>query len=286
VYIPTAAAFAGVFRPVRRAVWRLALLCASTALVGLLGSIASPWWQFEIFLILMIGTANVHFMRVRDMNLELQRRKEENENLARVAERERIARDLHDVLGHTLSLIVLKAELASKLAERDPARAAREVRDVEGVARKALAEVRETVRGYRPTLADEVARGRSLLEAAGIRADVAADGVSLDAARDETLAFVLREAVTNTVRHSGAAACRIRVRQSPRDAILTVEDDGRGGAAREGNGLRGMRERLEAFGGTLSVDGRRGLRLTATIPVAGETAAEPPEPTAVRREVG
>jgi two-component system sensor histidine kinase DesK len=194
-----------------------------------------------------------------------------------VAERERIARDLHDVLGHTLSLIVLKAELASRLAGRDPERAAAEIRDVERVSRKALAEVREAIRGYHATLEDEVARAGSLLRAAGIHAGLAVQLPPLDRAREEAVALALREAVTNVVRHSGATTCAVRLSASGDACTLAVEDDGRGGIAAEGHGLRGMRERVEALGGTVRWACRRGTTLTVTLPrgEGGEPALPP-----------
>jgi two-component system, NarL family, sensor histidine kinase DesK len=224
---------------------------------------------------------NLHFYQVGRANARLRLAQQEIEHLATVAERERIARDLHDVLGHTLSLVILKSELASKLAERDPQRAVKEIRDVERVARKALGEVREAIRGYRPTLEDEVSRARSLLEAAGIRSDVAVALRGLDRSRDEVLAFVLREAITNTVRHASATTCRVIGEDSEGTYRLTVQDDGRGGIVREGNGLRGMRERLELLGGAIAYDGTRGMRLTATVP-----RAEPSEARDVAWRVG
>jgi two-component system sensor histidine kinase DesK len=218
----------------------------------------------------LIGGVNLHFAQVGRANARVQRAESEIGRLAAVAERERIARDLHDVLGHTLSLIVLKSELAAKLAERDPTRAAREIREVEQVSRAALAEVREAIRGYRATLDDEAARARRLLDAAGIRAEVAIGERPPDRARDEALALVLRETVTNVVRHSGATVCRVAAACADGACTLTVADDGRGGgrggAVHEGGGLRGVRERVEALGGRVACDGARGMRVTVTIP--------------------
>src|SRR5262245_47478391 len=121
----------------------------------------SYFWISSVALAPLIGAINLHFARVGRTQRKLKLAQDEVQHLAAVAERERIARDLHDVLGHTLSLIILKSELAGKLADRDPARAAREIRDVEKVARQALQDVREAIHGYRATLADEVARAQS-----------------------------------------------------------------------------------------------------------------------------
>jgi two-component system sensor histidine kinase DesK len=231
----------------------------------------------------LIGAVSFHRAQVGRSTETLRRAHDEIEHLAAVAERERIARDLHDVLGHTLSLIVLKAELAAKLAERDPARAQVEIRDVEAVSRRALKEVREAIRGYRPTLVDELARARALLDTAHIGATIETtiDPADLKAraGAEEVMALALREAVTNVVRHSGASRATIRAwREAPSgSAVLEVADDGRGAGAREGIGLRGMRERVESLDGSLTArsmtaSSQQGTRLTITIPLASVPA--------------
>jgi two-component system sensor histidine kinase DesK len=226
-------------------------------------------------LAVIIGAANVQQAQVRRANEGLLLAREQVQRLAAVAERERIARDLHDILGHTLSLIVLKSELAAKLAPRDAARAALEMRDVEEVSRKALQQVREAIRGYRATLPDEVAQSHTLLDAAGIRSAFHTEPAELDRAVEEALALALREAVTNVVRHSRAQSCRVSLRMKGGWCMLEVEDDGRGGDAPEGSGLRGMRERVAALDG-LVVRARgaegRGTRLEVMVP------ARQPEP--------
>ncbi|HVG43931.1 MAG TPA: sensor histidine kinase [Longimicrobium sp.] len=238
------------------------------------------FWLCALVFTPLVGAVNLQAAESARANARLRLAQEEVEHLATVAERERIGRDLHDVLGHTLSLIVLKAELASKLAEIDPARAAREIRDVEQVSRKALAEVREAIRGYRGTLDDEIARARSLLRAAGIQGELAVQLPPMDRAREEALALALREAVTNTVRHSGATLCRVRVAAEGGACTLTVSDDGRGGIAAEGHGLRGMRERVEALGGSVEWSRGRGATLRVVVP-AGDAAREPPPAAAL-----
>jgi two-component system sensor histidine kinase DesK len=216
----------------------------------------------------LVGVINLNAAQVARTNARLRLAQDEVRHLAAVAERERIARDLHDVLGHTLSLIVLKSELASRLAGRDPERAAREIRDVEQVSRTALAEVREAIRGYRGTLEDEIARAGSLLRAAGIHAELAVQLLPMDRAAEEALALALREAVTNTVRHAGASACTVRVGAADGVCTLVVRDDGRGGIRAEGSGLRGMRERVESLGGRVEWVCRGGTTLTVRVPVA------------------
>jgi two-component system sensor histidine kinase DesK len=193
---------------------------------------------------------------------------EEIEHLAKVAERERIARDLHDVLGHTLSLIILKSELASKLADRDPARAREEIRDVERISREALSEVRQAVRGYRAGLQQELDGAAAMLRAASIALTTQFEPVPLAAGQEAILALALREAVTNVVRHSEASHCSISLGRVGDDVRLVVSDDGNGGVQQDGAGISGMRERIMTLGGRVVRDGSHGTTLSVTLPLA------------------
>lgn len=256
VFIVYAACFAGQVEDTRTA--RRMLI--AIALIGLATSwaISAPmyFWLSAVILAPLFGAVLMHFAQAQRAERKLVLAREEIEHLATVAERERIARDLHDVLGHTLSLVVLKAELAGKLIARDAERASAEMRDVEQVARRALQDVRETIRGYRATLPAELENARAILDAAGIGCDVEAAPIAVGRVVEEALALALREAVTNVVRHAGASSCRIVVAADDVACTLAVEDDGGGGSMREGAGLRGMRERVQALGG--SVDRRAG----------------------------
>ncbi len=184
-------------------------------------------------------------------NSELREAREELATMAVTAERERMARDLHDVLGHSLTTITVKAGLARRLLERDePARAAAEVADVERLGRQALADVRATVSANRVTsLAAELAGAREALRAAEITADLPSAVDDVPTERQQPFAYVVREGVTNVIRHSGAGTCTIRL--AP-DSVEVV-DDGVGGptGAPPGNGISGLRERLAAVGGTV-----------------------------------
>jgi len=218
-----------------------------------------PNTYVAVFLMLIIGTGNTFFAEQRRADCRLREAQAENLALAAVAERERIARDLHDVLGHTLSVIVLKAELAGRLMERDPKRAAAEIADVESTARTALAEVREAIGGYRTKgLAAELAMARRTLDAAGVALTYEADELvsksSLPATEETVLSLAVREAVTNIVRHAEATHCRMRL-ATTEDGFhaLLVEDNGCHAVTQEGNGLRGMRERVQALGGRFSL---------------------------------
>jgi two-component system sensor histidine kinase DesK len=202
----------------------------------------------------------------------LLRAQEQIGHLAKVAERERIARDLHDVLGHTLSVVVLKSELAGKLIGSDVERARREIGEVEQIARSALSEVREAIRGYRTEgIAAEIARARRALEAAGVQLEWRAESIRLEGATESVLSLVLREAVTNILRHAGATSCRLELTTDGRGTRLSMQDNGRGAAEYNGHGLRGMRERVEAVGGRLQIDSRQGTHLTVDIPAAAST---------------
>jgi two-component system sensor histidine kinase DesK len=193
---------------------------------------------------------------------------EEVEHLAKVAERERIARDLHDVLGHTLSVIVLKSELASKLAERDPARAVQEIKDVERISREALAQVRSTVRGYHSlSLHAEAEQATATLKAAGVKVECSFALANIPASHEGVLALALREAVTNVIRHAKANCCALRLRPVDGGCELEIKDDGCGRMSPEGIGLTGMRHRVEALGGKLERDVNSGTRLVITLPV-------------------
>jgi two-component system, NarL family, sensor histidine kinase DesK len=219
----------------------------------------------------IIGAGNTFFAERNRMNRKLSRANEEIEHLAKVAERERIARDLHDVLGHTLSVITLKSELAGKLIDRDPQRAGKEIREVEEISRQALSEVRDAIRGYRSQgLAAELAQAKTTLETAGLTVQCdAATTVKLPAIQESVLSLAVREAVTNVVRHAKAHSCRMRVEQQNGSCRLEIHDDGLGSSNGEGNGLRGMRERVEMLGGTLQRACDAGTTLTITLPLKG-----------------
>ncbi|MFL6247030.1 MAG: sensor histidine kinase [Thermoanaerobaculia bacterium] len=231
--------------------------------------------SWPVVFVLIVGGINIHYREVGRTNARLRLAQDEVEHMAKLAERERIARDLHDLLGHTLSLVILKSELASKLAERDPERSRDEIRDVERIAREALAEVRAAVSGYRTSgLAAEVQRARNTLATAGVRLD--ADGTSrkLPPAQEAVLCLALREAVTNIVRHSGARNARLTIDANDTSCTLSIADDGRGGNAPFGSGLSGMRERVDLLGGTLTRTGSNGTTLTVTLPLANLSMRE------------
>ena len=219
---------------------------------------------------LPVGVGAVMDARLRRSRQELMRKQEEVEHMATIAERERISRDLHDLLGHSLSLIALKAELARKLVRRDVEACAREVGDIELSARQALAEVRAAVTGYRERgLASALASARASLAAAEVRLEENVERIELAPAAENVVALALREAITNVVRHAGASRCSVSLSLEQGVAVLRILDDGKARSEaeiRHGNGLCGMRERVASVGGRLAVRAHAGLELELRIP--------------------
>jgi two-component system sensor histidine kinase DesK len=266
IYVSAAA---GVTLPVRwvfPASLAAAVFCAATLWVhGDLGDLFILPVMCVLTAFALQGTR--HLISI---NAELTEARDELARNAVAEERLRFARDLHDLLGHSLSLIALKSELAGRLAERDPARAREEMADVEAAARRALAEVRDAVSGYRQiSVAQAVAEARSALSAAGIALRAPSGVPSVPAKVDAVLGWVVREATTNVLRHSRASTVTIRLDLDERAALLVVSDDGVGSTAAPGAGLSGLAERVESLGGRLESGpaGTHGFRLAAQVPL-------------------
>lgn len=264
-----------------RALWRYLLLLVGLCALFLACALALGYpWQTLVWLpISVLGLGAViaveRLNQVKDAALRLSH--EEVRRLAAVAERERIGRDLHDLLGHTLSLVALKSDLAVRLVERDPPAARREMIEVSAVAREALAQVRRAVSGIRSAqLAAELASAKLLLETDGVTLQYHVDDTPLPPALETVFALVLREAVTNVQRHARATQVQVQVVASAELLQLRIRDDGRGGDMVPGNGLDGMRARVEAIGGRLQLESVRGRGTTVIVQApwpALETAA-------------
>jgi len=281
VFTVYAASFAGNLRPQRRATQTILLVIGAALLEAALLRLPPQTWVWQVLVSGVVGFTNGHFAKVRETNTRLRRANEEIAHLAKLAERERIARDLHDLLGHTLSLITLKASLASRLADRDPARAAVEIRDVERISRDALSEVRAAVAGYRDTgLASEIISAESMLQAAGVEMRANVEPVQLSPAEEAVLSLVLREAVTNVVRHANAKSCDIALTNLNGVRTFSIQDDGAGKNAPDGNGVTGMRERIASLGGYISVESIDGTRIRVTL--ASIAAPQPDASTSAR----
>lgn len=210
---------------------------------------------------------------VRQMSRLIRELQETRDQLAEVAvaeERLRFSRDLHDLLGHTLSVIVVKSEVVRRLVDRDPEAAATQAKEIEEIGRQALVEIREAVTGYRETgLTAELTRARSALSTAGVETTLRRTADPLPGSTDSLLAFVVREAVTNVVRHSSARRCEISVSTLDKSVTLEVRDDGSSPPGAPGNGLTGMTERVSRAGGALQAGpcDEGGFVVKATIPL-------------------
>lgn len=263
-----AASEAGRARPARLAGVAIALIAVATIATGLAWRQPPFWWATGVMLVIATGGATISRTAFYARTQALLASQEEVRRLAGTAERERITRDLHDVVGRTLTLAALKADLAAKLATLDPARAEAEMRAVAEVARAGLAEVRSALAGQPgSTLAHEVAASRDALAAAGVSTSLIGSGAAIPADAGAVLAMTLREAVTNVIRHAEAGTCAIEMALDGPLARLVVADDGHGRSFREGQGLAGMRQRLTAAGGSLNIQrDAPGTRLVATVP--------------------
>lgn len=282
-------AIAGITLPFRSAaisVFALTLLTLGVS-IAIRGSIASTVWLQVIPLVLLVrglGLDMIGFIRLSDALRELHQARETLAHQAVTEERLRMARDLHDLLGHTLSLITLKSELAGRLLERDSLTATQEIREVERVARQALREVREAVSGYRQqNLRGELDGARQILEAAGIAYTIENDARLLPSDVDALLGWVVREGVTNVIRHSHAGHCLIRITSTDQHARVEVSNDGhsqeKSGTHPSGTGLSGLAERVAKRGGQMeagsqSILGVPSFRLLVVVPIGESLSTE------------
>ena len=261
-------------RSVLRYLGTIAVL--NVILIGYARIIGYPWqalvWMPTVTAIIGVIVMVERINRERDSALKLSH--DEVRRLAALAERERIGRDLHDLLGHTLSMVALKSDLAGRLIDRDPQAARNEINEVSRVARDALAQVRRAVTGIRAAgLAAELASARLVLESDGVTLRYDAQEVALPADLETVLALSLREAVTNIQRHARATLAEVALSSTPGHVVLRIRDNGVGSAAVPGNGLGGMRERVESRGGRLRIDStlRQGTCVEIMLPLPSES---------------
>jgi two-component system, NarL family, sensor histidine kinase DesK len=275
-YLAFAAAFAplalpGFIRPLLLTAALLAILSLEVLLLGQPPLIIA----ISVLVCTPCCVGNAFAIQYRRRNAALRLSQEEVRRLAAVAERERIGRDLHDLLGHTLSLIAIKGELAGKLLERDAQGAAHEIADVTHIAREALGQVRAAVTGMRAAaLAGELASARVLLESCGVELTCREDTPALPPGVETALAMIVREAATNIQRHAGATRASVEISAAAAAngaaVALRVSDNGCGGAAARGNGLAGISERVRSLGGTFEIRSPPGAGtvLLAQLPLA------------------
>jgi two-component system sensor histidine kinase DesK len=265
-----------------------ALVVINSIFIGLALWIGYP----VVLLVIMPGTVFIICTIVMVENISKERNamlalsQDEVRRLAALAERERIGRDLHDLLGHTLSLITLKLELSRKLFDRDSEAARREMEEAETVARHALAEVRSAVSGIRATdLAAELASARLLLESSRVHFEYGTLPTDLPGDIERGFSLIVREAATNIARHAEASSARVEITREHASVRMLISDNGRGGIDADGNGLCGMRERVRALGAILVIESPRGqgtrLRITAPVPILRlvESSRAPTDPS-------
>lgn len=216
---------------------------------------------FPLFVVSQVFVSGIGATFAYRQERELQRRD-------KATERERIAKDLHDVLGHSLSSLALKAELARRLFHADPERALQEIGDVERIARQGLEDMRGAIHGYYAgDVHAELDRAEQLLTAANIRVERRCEQLEMLPAKERVLALIVREAVTNILRHSRAEACRFALCRADGTYRLEISDDGCGGGHREGVGMRSIRTRAEALGGTAVWSSAAGTHLAVSLPL-------------------
>jgi len=228
--------------------------------------------------IVLAGLGMTAVRQLIALNADLHATRAELADLAVAGERDRLARELHDLLGRTLSLIAVKAELASRLSAKGDRSAEAELADVQRLARQAVRDVREAVAGgHAPSVDSELAAGEAALHSVGIQVSVDNTAASIDPAHETTIAWALREAVTNVVKHSGARTCRIALYAANGCTTLDVDDDGHGPVGEgTGSGLEALADRIGALGGTIEFGPRGGSGFRLRVRLG---AAVPPRPT-------
>ena len=270
----------------------LVLIAMTVGIVAETRYLGLPFDTDILLFCVIIGLTNFAFAQQARANSLLERANSEIERLTQEAERERIARDLHDLLGHTLTAITMKLDLARRLLSHDPDhdldRARNEIVEAQLTARNALAEVREAVSGYRGEgLAAEISHARRSLLSADVKLTTTLAPVNLSSRQANVLCLALREAVTNIVRHAHATICHVALLEQDGTIHFTIEDNGLGGPIREGNGLRGMRDRLQSIGGAVALTGSAsgGTSLELTLPLESESPAQPASHNAGEAEI-
>ncbi|MEL7450846.1 MAG: sensor histidine kinase [Pseudomonadota bacterium] len=263
-------------RPARRAITliiSLTLVYLAYALFVVGTSLAAI--GFDLFFGVLIGSACMGAAEGLERERRLERSRELERQRATLAERERIAHDLHDILGHTLTMVAVKSDLAGKLIDRDPERARNEIADVGNAARNALKDIRAAVYDMTATTVEtELVMARRALEAAGVSLEVQNHLPPISPPVGKALGLTIREAVTNIVRHADADAARIEIDQQGELLRLVVADNGSGGRedASEGAGLAGVRKRIASLGGKATVERAGGMCISVSLPLEPQGA--------------
>lgn len=262
-----ACARAGSVRPERSAWITTAVLTIAFLTFSLLTQ--QTWWDiiFTPFIGFLVAAGTITTSEQIEEQEILRRSNEYDQQMAALAERERIAQDLHDLLGQTLTMVTLKSEVALKLLHRDIDRAEQEITEIRDASRDALKNVRAAVSDMNHTNVDaELQRAQKILAAANVQFDVSGSTPKLDPKASHVLGLAIREAVTNIVRHAQATEAGLKFDIVNQQIIVTVQDNGVAKSITEGSGLQGVRQRLKALGGSAEITGNSGMRLSLTLP--------------------
>ncbi len=266
---------AGYTRPERRAAWFMLALTVAYLLLSV--TLDLNWYEtgFVLFMGAITGISCMAGAEQMARQRTLERSRALDQQLAAIAERERIARDLHDLLGHTLTMVALKAEVANKLFDTDPERARQEIGEIRDASRTALKDVRSAVTGMNVTTIDaEIAHAKEALSAAGVQFSVTGIPPRTDAHQSKTIGLAIREAVTNIVRHSMADKATLSFSHTAEGHVVTIEDNGHNAQVLPGSGLTGLRQRIERLGGRTEISTDTGARITLHLPSAAMKAPQ------------
>lgn len=271
IFFVYAAAFSGEFYHKRKAFLALILVLIFTTLYAVITDKSSYFWLPAIFMSITLGLLNIHNSEVLKKNKALKQSQQETQHLAKIAERERISRDLHDLLGHSLSVITLKSELASKMIDKGISleKIKTEIKAVEELSRKTLAQVRDAVKGYNvTTIKGELLQVKVATQAADIELIASIEVESLPIKVESELALIIREAITNVIRHAKTKKVWIVLKQVATKLTLTISDQGQIMIRKEQSGMQNMRTRIDQLGGKMEVESDPNTQLIFTLHIA------------------
>jgi two-component system sensor histidine kinase DesK len=274
IFFIYAAAFSGELYNKRKAFITLLLVLAFIIFYSVITDKSSYFWLPAIFMSITLGLLNINRTEVLKKNKALIQSQQETKHLAKIAERERISRDLHDLLGHSLSVITLKSELAGKMIDKgvSPEKIKTEIKAVEELSRKTLAQVRDAVKGYNiATIKGELLQVRAATEAAKIELIASIDVESLPTSIESELALIIREAITNVIRHAETEKVWIILKQVATHLTLTISDQGQIITTKEQSGMQNMRTRINQMGGKMNVASVPNTQFKFTLPITAKS---------------
>ncbi len=264
-----ACAQAGFIRPVKSAVGVVLGVTIAYLAFALLTN--QSWWDvfFPVFVAVLVATGSVFTADQIEEQSVLRRSNEYDQQMAALAERERIANDLHDLLGQTLTLVTLKSDIALKLMEKDPQRAALEIAEIRDASRDALRDVRSAIYDMNKTdLETELRRAKKILNAAGVNLEIHGSSPDLSAQNDHVLGLALRESITNIIRHAQASEAVISFDVTNEQVLMEIQDNGTVQSMTEGSGLSGIRKRVEELAGQVVFERVKGMRVLLSLPIS------------------